>query len=388
MNPHPVISQQDHEKEHLSYLNLILNHLRANGIVSKQSIYPADVILFFSQHMNKVTNAIVLNDEGVFNAFTTGDIALNDNFDKPPYGVPVENCVFGPVKYLLEKYCWDHTPGADPNELLEKLDAVDNDILKISAKKKLAHQPIVQLCESRKQYVQHLKSSLQIAKPPQEIVASYFQLRDAFLPYLVNCDPRIAKMAVGRNTIYSVMGTTWNSVCDAAVFFTRRSMLAHNPNIAFLFCLLHKFGPACEISKDDNIWAYKLVPTVESMGPLDYLLKTGSSDPTLWGCAQDPDLQDIFTNYMDKKLGNVNNLVAASLTRHPIEEETVFKFHNAQILLTACGWRDWCSNYVYKGEDIFNPPPLPDNMLRFLERSTARDAKMALNFLNDQLKSE
>jgi len=421
--------------------------LKQTGIIAWPS-FRSDTLLFVDSRTNKVTNAIVFRPDSLFNAFSTGDFMLNDNFDKLPGQVPVENCTFGACKLLLEEYCWNQVlqrvdPAFPDKEFDDLIEAMGKNYFKMHTEvifwagkigkkdPRVWEEDIVKVAQEivsrnsdivgRIQSIGALSKTLPKNDPGLkaqvwDIVMSeggyqsgfvgpvrnqfdvkvnfaqkYLAANRLLLPHLASCNQRIAKMAVGRNALYPLIGKTWDALAEDAVYFARRSILAHNTEVAFLFCLVHKFALTTEVSKDDVIWACKVEPLQEDLGPLDSFKRENDGLPfydefgPIWVRPirdNNVELLRIMQEAPSKKLGRVNHAVAMDLMQ--VTSSFVNRSTSQQIL-RACQWDRWFGTYAYPGHYVFNTPPFQPELLKMLHDSTLDQAKMALRLLHSSL---
>ena len=345
-------------------------------------------------------------DQKLFVAFTTKDPMLNDNFDfVPGRTVPVENCTFGAAKVFVERceihgFCHDPialpdayvcslvskfegVPETERERLLgvlasdsesasmseenrmdarrtfmkevlrTRIDATDKAVLDLAQKKGITREEdaLVKACVSRTKDMEALVArAASTTATPAEIVALYCNARTMLLPHVALTNPRLSKMALGRQVLFPLMQEVWSSpnvdLAAWSVFFVRRFLLASHPDLAYMFCLLHRFGLSCEVSDCDDLWAKKVAaPADKSAGALCFVLETEASET----------LDAIEAAAPSRKLGVVNRRVAFALlglqAEDSEEEGAMIRMMGgtalfAEAYLTRCGWTSWFNTRI------------------------------------------
>lgn len=226
-------------------------------------------------------------------AFTKGSPCYSDNFDAfPKTGVRVESCTFGLGKVLCEK-AELAAMLKNPLEFYEK--NIDNarlsdefkNELKIAvaspsqfatlfkallmtgvedtaaacqtwSKKVDASDPIHLLLPSLMHDVKLFKAAV-LDITAEEALEWFGCIKQPLLNALQGMDPRVAKMAIGRCTLFPVMGSRWEGEGRLhmwSVFFTRIFLLCEAGDEAvYTFFMLNVKGIQCEFSDKDNLWA-------------------------------------------------------------------------------------------------------------------------------------
>jgi hypothetical protein len=372
-------------------IELNVERLRKHGIVSMMSsVHGRDAILFINGHNRKVTNVFFETEPGhLFNAFTTGDIALNDNFDPSPDGRLIENCVFGAMKTLLERYGWDNHPEFhfDPSWALKftnNLTKADEEIVKIANKKGITTGAVLQRVHDRAYELSALKATLSESLSVNAAAENYFRTREDLLQDIATADPRLGKLGLGRTAIFDLIKDQWDHTHTGTVFFTRRYILSKHPEVAYLFCLLHKFADTAEVSTDDDLWAVKVA---SSGGSLDIFYPNISNNAII---ERGNTMTDIVAKQPKRLLGVANQMVARSLMGLPLTPEWQAKVEHTANVLNACGWVKWFHTHVYPGEQthVFDPAPLSEEALASLHNATCDDVKAALMKLVSGLRPE
>ena len=350
--------------------------LRALGICSAPSVYdPRDALMFVNTRTGRATNFFyfVHGQRRMLNAFTTGDIALNDNFDPAPDGNRVENAVFGAGKVCLERYLWYADPALrTPDNLQHMRDnmgAADAAVLKWGEKLKAPNDPVYALCRERRAEV--AAQVADAAHAPADVVAkAYFALHQAVLPVITGTNPKIAKMAIGREAHFRVIDAAWKRMAEPLVFIARRALLLRAPNLAYLFCLLHRYGTTCEVSTNDALWANKMLGPNEAAGPLDHFLHSSLLlRRVAQGVDEDIDRDADLARLMrePKLLGRTSALVAADLCGDPLPADFEAALRATAAVLDASGWTTWFATFVCPGYDAVEPwraigEPRPDGV--------------------------
>lgn len=373
----------------------------------------------------------------VFVAFTTKDPMFNDNFDfEQGKTVPVENCTFGAAKVFVEAheistFCYDETK-ADVQTLVAKFEAMkdvpeeararllsvlndattteaqrldarrefmakdvlapriaatDKAVLALAQKKGIVNDALVQLCQARAAQSSVLFDIT--TKSYDEIVSLYIDVRMRLLDEVADTNPRIAKLALGRQVLFPLVQDLWISpdvdLGAWSVFFVRRFFMAQNPDHAFLFCLLHLHGLVCEVSDCDDLWAKKVPePADKQAGALCFVL---SSLPTTTTTSLL--LDSIEDAAPSRKLGVVNRRVALSLLGLQQEENAEQQAAFAQAYLTRCGWASWFNTRIAPrcaGNDVIIFPSdhhqLPDDLRTAILATTLDDVAATLRALS------
>ena len=392
----------EHDPNHLAYLDANVIRLRKGGyqsiIVPPRNGAPellvfynmggkngkpkaTNVFTFHTETMNQVTNERVSCKE-IFNAFTTGGIAWNDNFDAAEDGVRVENLAFGAAKSKMEQWMWGKmTPEERESkraELINDMDKADEVALTWAKRKNVLHtDPVALFCKWHAAELAASKRFLLQANITSEnlhtdfIAHQFFNLRDQILDRIVDGHPAIAKMGIGRNAKF--IFPAYDRMDQGVVFYIRRYVLSRHPAMAYLFCLLHKFGRTREVSDGDDDWAVKMPNVAKDEGALDAFLEgapyTDQRERLTY-------ITSIFP--LEKKLGEANRWVAESLMSGNVTEPDSPKLPLAKQMLHESGWTSWLNSKVYPSADVFNPPRLPDTMLELLHMATFEDARKAV----------
>ena len=208
---------------------------------------------------------------------------------------------------------------------------------------------------------------------------------------LLEANPRIAKLSVGRVTLPSFQAPWTNdsqAISEWAVFFARRFFLAHSPMLGFAFCLVHRHATtACEISNDDEIWAYKL-PTddTDAKGPIDKLFFFDAFQP-----ARFETLHKIGATAHKRKLGTVNARVARSLMGLALDADVEAHRQVGEAYLRSIGWTQWFDEMVadrlYPGQgfSVLDHHTLPPELCHALYISTVHDLSAFISALTAHL---
>ena len=396
----------------------------------------------------------------VLTAFTRGDISLSDNFDLHAGAtLPVENCTFGAAKLLLEAYearafvhSWtdaqvrrsldgfaairfggedfskrldDALAHPEHRDLFRLIDSqpgdadvrayflaevmrphfagLDAKALRVQAKQRLdpAREPLLQFVHARAEAME-ARRTLELPKlEPFAAIEAYVEARAPLAGYLATCNPRLSKLAIGRGVLYPLIAPQWDDLLAMwSVFWARRCMLAHSPDLAYLFLMFQRFGIHAEVSKDDDVWAVRADGFAkEDEGPLDCFFR---GDP-LAACHL---LRAIAVEGPRRKLGLANQLVARSLVHKLTADEDAAALH-AQRRLTAIGWDRWFAEHVLphlgdasaasasatttvqnKKMKIMGPffaPDLPADLVQAVEDATLDDFFRLIEGLVDRL---
>ena len=241
------------------------------------------------------SSSLVDANEGLLRvAFTTGSPCCSDNFDTfPNLGVRVENGTFGLGKVLCEKAelaallenpmdfyqknidnprlssDFKHElerAAANPSVLLPPLfKALLIKGLEDTAaacqtwcKKIDASDPTHTLLPSMVSDVAVFKEEV-FHKTSEEALERFGCIKQPMLDALRGMDPRVAKMGLGRGTLFSVMGSRWEGEGRLhmwSVFFARIFLLCEAGDAAvYTFFMLNVYGIQCEFSDKDNVWA-------------------------------------------------------------------------------------------------------------------------------------
>lgn len=360
----------------------------------------------------------------VFVAFTTKDPMFNDNFDfEQGKTVPVENCTFGAAKVFAESneistFCYDETK-PDIQSLVRKFEAMKdvpeearsrllyvlNDATTTEAQRLEArcefmakhvlatrigatHQAVLALAQKKRivgdALVQSCQSPPAESTAPHEIVALYMEARMRLMDVVADTNPRIAKLALGRQVLFPLLQDLWTApdvdLGAWSVFFVRRFFMAQNPDHAYLFCLLHRHGLVCEVSDCDDLWAKKVPePEDKQAGALCFALTPCDRTTSL--------LDSIEDAAPSRKLGVVNRRVALSLLG--LEPEQAPQAAFAQAYLTRCGWASWfnsrivprcgnnCNALIFPSEHHL----LPDDLRTTILATTLDDVAATLRAL-------
>jgi len=213
------------------------------------------------------------------------------------------------------------------------MDMMDKMVFTWAKRKKLTiSDPVVALCTQRQHILQDQITA--VKDNPDAIIKLYFQYRDEVLPMLHASSPYICKLAMGRAVLFASIKVPWEDldISSWVVYFARRFFLAANPDLAYIFCLLHMHGQHWEISGDDAIWACKIKPIQDNAGPLDHFehgfeaQTPGGYFNSMWKTIENSMMQNSGISQEEfqqmsqeerkqytPKLGRVNGLVAHSL---------------------------------------------------------------------------
>jgi hypothetical protein len=366
-----------------------VERLRRHGITSLiSSVHDRGAILFVNGRTGRITNVFYETKPGhsLFNAFTTGDIVLNDNFDPSPDGKLIENCVFGAMKTLLERYGWAKHPEYHSDfswglKFMNNLSKADEEINKISKKQGITSGAVLEAVRNRAPRLSALKTQLSYSPNLSDAAAAYFDVREELLQDIAYADPRIGKLGLGRTALFDLINEEWKVTHTATVFYTRRYILSKHPDVAYLFCLLHKFAETAEVSTNDDLWA------VMEKAPADS--KTGGSldvfFPNTDANQRNITMADIELKQPTRLLGVTNKMVALSMMGDPITDADFnAKLTHTAHVLQECGWVKWFHTFVYPEDEdkqVLKPARLPQEYIDLLNNSTVHDAHDALKKL-------
>jgi hypothetical protein len=276
----------------------------------KSEVSDGGHLYVFSAPTGKVGSAVWVHPgRGVLHAFTTGGLALDDNFDPigPPGGVqwPVENFTFGYGKLRCEaewltrmlrstlptlqqyrtesKFLTDDDkcivdavlhavategPGCKAfgdffiTLLIKGLDATVGACNKFVVERDVPDQdPVYAQMPLMLAAVEAFKLR---AWTPPEALDEFFRIKALLVDHLPQLHPKVAKLGLGRGTLFSLIAERWEGKTTRlhmwSVCFTRTFLLLSDPLAAYVFFMLNAFGKADEFSKVDDLWAHKRKP--------------------------------------------------------------------------------------------------------------------------------
>jgi hypothetical protein len=190
---------------------------------------------------------------------------------------------------------------------------------------------------------------------------------------ILETNQRVAKLIVGQRVLYPFVFDRWElqDIAKWSVFFTRRFLIAENPELAYPFCLLHWHGKASEISDNDKIWAYEYKPKMNraDAGPLDDLFLPTTNQSGFF--------DQVEADWSNRKLGPVNRNVAMNLLGEPLSDHDMEQMSFAADYLSQCGWVGWFNDNVRPKlvdvsggmGSIFEPRRLPARMVLAIKQS-------------------
>jgi hypothetical protein len=305
-------------------------------------------------------------------AFTTGSPLFEDNFDRDTHyqPVPVENCIFGALKLCIEMHevrKLKETP-ENLNLLLENFSLIHRDIVdKMSQgevkKRYPENDPVVKLCQKDMMVIEQMPLELLSF---QELKNRYIFYRTRILEQLPFAAPKVAKMAVGRNTLFHLIKAKFEDqelriwgVYLARLYFMHKNISKGDIVLPLLYSMMHRFGNQQEWSKDDNIWAIKNkdgIPSEES-GPLCYFKPEFNGDMRARTVRLHVMQNTVFPR-RKAKLGYANDLVERKLQLEaglPISmdvdggDKFLERENKARMALIECGWVDWFDSFFGDG---------------------------------------
>lgn len=327
----------------------------------------------------KVGSVVFVNGDKISVAFTTGSPLFEDNFDFDTkyQTVPVENCVFGALKLIIEIDQVSKNVDASGINLhhvkllSDNFMKIDQCIIEQSSKGKFPapeKDPLVHFVFSRQEYMHRIlmeKESRNFAW----FKAKFLETRIALLEYIPQTIPKVAKMGVGRNVMYmdfvrdlfEIQDCSKWAVYFARLFFLRNSLTIHNGVYPLLWHMFHYFGYQQEWSKDDAFWAMKnenVPEPSDNNGPLCYFKKEYNSDPEHATSFQVRNFVLKHTAFptnesLTKKLGSANNqatlrFAAEILVKDRIPHLTddfIQKEREMLQKLKDVKWTDWFNQY-------------------------------------------
>jgi hypothetical protein len=326
----------------------------------------------------KVGSVVFVRGSDVSMAFTTGSPLFEDNFDRDGYyqEVPIENCIFAALKLLIEMRAVARLENTDDNRalLLSKMYVIHEDVIKKANEKKYGESdPVVIQCirdypllmsEDREAGMHELATL-----PFWKLKMKYLGLRQKILEKIPRTIPKIAKMSIGRNTIFPLIKQSFEGeelrlwgVYFARLFFLHKAANIENGVYPLLYTMMHKFGNQQEWSKDDDAWAMKnaeMRPTEES-GPLCYFKEEYNGDSKA-AEARAMIMANTVRPPKKKMLGRVNDWVTTKLQIEagvPIsmEERGEMDFEQrearAKYMLYECGWTHWFNKHFKTDFDL------------------------------------
>jgi hypothetical protein len=376
-----------------------------------------DLFLFSAPHSAKVGSAVLCSKETVLHAFTTGALAMDDNFDtlEPDDAgfSSTENFSFGLCKGYLELYNLKRLMDTDEhfnayaeyNRNKDWIDAKGKTLIFVEADKEafLKHVMIeaakkavgecillrdkegvegdplmISLLPSMIHTVDEMTKSASY-KRAEQVLDDYARFKKSFfLDNITKLAPKTAKMAVGRSVIYSAIVEDWEWVSTYAVEVTRTHFLLHHPEIAYTFFMINSGGVGSggkEYSKYDDHWAQKYTKIATRGGGV--LCDIASQEP-------EECLGFVIDTICDtsKLLAQANARVVLSL----LHRSHSLHYIRAMELLVACGWED-AINKAIDGGNVFHPPKLPDAYASCIASATLHDRRSFIVRLSRALAS-
>ena len=369
-------------------------------------------------------------------AFTTGGLALDDNFD--PIGSmqwPVENFTFGYGKLRCEaEWLTRMLRSTLPTlqqyraESNQRLADDDKCIVDAVLHAVVTQGPCCQLfgdffitlltkgldatvgaCtlivadrgvpEDDPVYVQLPKMMAAVeafkarAWTPPNALEEFFRIKALLVDHLPRLHPKVAKLGLGRGTLYSLIAEQWEGRATRlhmwSVCLTRTFLLLSDPLAAYVFYMLNAFGKSDEFSKTDHVWAHKRKPEQpdkKRAGALCDLVY--EAEPGIMrACAA-----DVTAMMRDTKLLGVANRWVVALLRSAASGEPiqsllppylVREMEAAKAYLTRAGWEAGVNRFAraalggeFKGRaSVFHPPPLPPSTAALMCAATLQDAE-------------
>lgn len=424
----------------------------------------------FSAPTGRVGSAIwVYRDRGLLNAFTTGSAGLEDNFD--PIGTmqwPVENFTFGYGKLCCEAECLRrmlrkplqamslYQAENQANKFMsdeekvrisqviddlregrtEEFEGFFIDLLikglgdtaryanEIVAKRDLpdGDDPVYQLVPRMESEIKDFKELVLIRygryKAPntlQEALHTFLHIKAILVDSLPQLHPKIAKMALGRGALFSLIRVPWEGAHSRlhmwTVCFARLYLLLTDSHMAYTFFMLNAFGKSDEWSKFDDLWAQKrkpltpdpekrinpgalcdlvhsgdggvvaaacasqVVQAMSSTAPLPHFLGVGSESAHAAAKAK---LLGVANDWVVEFLRNIANGEPIGSSLSP---ELAAEMNRAKTFLSEAGWEAGFNTFLHgkhysrDNVGVFDPPPLSKHIAALIRTATLEDAE-------------
>ena len=417
----------------------------------------------------KVGSAVwVYEGRGLLHAFTTGALAYDDNFDRSPGSLhwAVENFTFGYGKLKCEEEVLRRMLD-DPYETLSQIRAhnmrapktdrnflqnVDSVLQCMDSTGKQLQCPLfapffidmlkqglrdtVLACAKNGakeaiflQIYPQLKASADAFEgrdfgTPAEALDAFLRVKDIIAQRIPQLTPKVAKMGLGRCTLFNCMGAQWEG--DAlrlhmwSVCFMRVFLLLNAPLSAYVFYMTNAFGKSDEFSKHDNLWAHqrKSAKLTEDHDPGALCDLESYSTDIRWDC--DRSIQKVMChtvplpnflghgvpeNQVDsnyRKLGVANSWVIYFLMEAaggPSVEKQMPRALYEQMMsaknyLVNCGWAAGVDAfsatrsvglYAAAPNSVFYIQKLPDKYAIAIRTATLKDAEQFIEAMAKEL---
>lgn len=366
---------------------------------------------------DKVGSVVFVTGNQISMAFTTGSPLFENNFDydKKYQPVPVENCVFGALKLMIEidqvqRYVDDMGTNAQHVQLLsDNFMKIDKEIIEQSKRGKFPspeRDKLVNFVFTRQKEMQDIHSERE-QRPFAWFKTEFLRTRRALLDYLPYTIPMVAKMGVGQNVMYmdfvkrlfeDESYATW-AVYFVRLFILRNSLSIHNGVYPLLWHMLHSFGYQQEWSKDDGIWAmpnHRVPEPKKYNGPLCFFKPEFNDNTEAHYVREYIVMQTVFTTGEAnmKKLGHTNNdatlrfAFETTLVRDPEILTDKFFDTEAQISkgLKEIEWTDWFNAHFGNDEsvpicDSINREHYSSQLLSRFRNATPTNTKLLLEFI-------
>jgi len=304
----------------------------------------------------------VLDERNVSMAFTTGSPLFEDNFDRDGHyqEVPIENCIFGALKLLLEMHAFKTLPNTPENKekLWKQMYVIHKKVAENVREGKFSEDdPVVRECMADLPEEGDIESMKHWSYG--NLLNRYLQIRYNILDELPNTIPKIAKEAIGRNTCFEFIKGPFEDeelrlwgVYFARLFFLRKAATIDNGVYPLLYTMLHKFGNQQEWSKFDDVWAMKnktMIPSADS-GPLCYFKAEYNGDSAAEE-ARRFIMEHTIPPSQKKLLGRANDWVANKLQMDAgsVSDTRALDFSQrearAKQMLIDCEWTRWFNSH-------------------------------------------
>ena len=194
----------------------------------------------------------------------------------------------------------------------------------------------------------------------EEALAAYDEIKSYWSSEIISLPPMVAKMGLGRGLSRDHFIDRFEGqnlrVWGCAI--ARFMMLKRRPDIAFAFYLLHNFGPDCEFSHNDNIWA----------------VERGIKGDPLFG--NDGTLEGLYCAIHDqtpRRLLSLANEYTLALMRSAVTGANPPRGYTRGLAgLAEVGWIKWIEVVMRQRHELTLPQPLHSAIERANGRTLLR----------------
>jgi len=202
----------------------------------------------------------------------------------------------------------------------------------------LNDDPIIKTCILRVGALRAWSATNMASKDVEAWAEMFWQSMMNILEVIHLAHPKVAKMGVGRAVCFPCIDKPWKKYAVPMVALARRAALCADPVQLYTFCMSNE---SHEFSTGDDIWAHRIKPLKEGMGPLDAFLPKMVLDKSL--DVKREEILALMRGNTNKLLGTANAMALDSIKCEVTGVGSHGLLADPEIIayLRQIGWEEW-----------------------------------------------